>query len=99
MASVERRLNAVVAFRSSAALGLDAWNKPASRTVVGRRMRRRTMTLLRWALLFFIISIVAGLLGFTGISAASADVARILFYIFVVIFLVLLVLGLTIFRV
>jgi uncharacterized membrane protein YtjA (UPF0391 family) len=58
-----------------------------------------TVTLLKWALLFFVISIVAGILGFTGISAASADVARILFYIFVVIFLVLLILGLTIFRV
>jgi uncharacterized membrane protein YtjA (UPF0391 family) len=57
------------------------------------------MTILKWALLFFVISIVAGLLGFTGVSAASADVARVLFYIFVVIFIVLLVLGLTIFRV
>jgi uncharacterized membrane protein YtjA (UPF0391 family) len=58
-----------------------------------------TVTLLKWALLFFVISVVAGILGFTGISAASADVARILFYIFLVIFLVLLILGLTIFRV
>jgi uncharacterized membrane protein YtjA (UPF0391 family) len=58
-----------------------------------------TMTLLRWALLFFLISIVAGLLGFTGISEATADIARFLFYVFVVIFLVLLILGLTIFRV
>jgi uncharacterized membrane protein YtjA (UPF0391 family) len=57
------------------------------------------MTLLKWALIFFLVSIVAGILGFTGISAASADVARFLFYIFVVIFLVLLILGLTIFRV
>jgi uncharacterized membrane protein YtjA (UPF0391 family) len=60
---------------------------------------RPAVTLLKWALLFFIISIVAGVLGFTGVSAASADIARVLFYIFVVIFLVLLVLGLTIFRV
>ncbi len=57
------------------------------------------MTLLKWALVFFLVSIVAGILGFTGVSAASADIARILFYIFVVIFLVLLILGLTIFRV
>jgi uncharacterized membrane protein YtjA (UPF0391 family) len=56
------------------------------------------MTILKWALIFLLISIVAGVLGFTGISAASADIARFLFYIFVVIFLVLLVLGLTIFR-
>jgi uncharacterized membrane protein YtjA (UPF0391 family) len=57
------------------------------------------VTLLRWALLFFLISVVAGILGFTDISAASADIARVLFYIFVLIFFVLLILGLTIFRV
>ena len=55
-------------------------------------------TILKWALIFLVVSIIAGLLGFTGISAASADIARLLFYIFVVIFLVLLILGLTIFR-
>jgi uncharacterized membrane protein YtjA (UPF0391 family) len=57
------------------------------------------MSLLKWALIFFLISLVAALFGFTGISAATADIARILFFIFVVIFLVLLVLGLTVFRV
>jgi uncharacterized membrane protein YtjA (UPF0391 family) len=61
--------------------------------------RGANMTILRWALLFFLISVVAGVLGFTGLSAASADIARFLFYVFVVIFLVLLILGLTIFRV
>jgi uncharacterized membrane protein YtjA (UPF0391 family) len=58
----------------------------------------QVMTILKWALIFLLVSIVAGLLGFTGISAASADIARFLFYVFVVIFLVLLILGLTIFR-
>ena len=62
------------------------------------RLEEWTVTLLKWALIFFVISIIAGILGFTGISAASADVARFLFYVFVVIFLVLLILGLTIFR-
>jgi len=57
------------------------------------------MTLLKWALIFFVVSVIAGILGFTGISAASADIARSLFYVFAVIFPVLLVLGLTIFRV
>ena len=56
------------------------------------------MTILKWAAVFFVISLVAALLGFTNISAASADIARILFYIFLVIFLVLLILGLTVFR-
>jgi uncharacterized membrane protein YtjA (UPF0391 family) len=63
------------------------------------RLEERVVTLLKWALFFFVISVVAGLFGFTGISVASADMARILFYVFLVIFLVLLVLGLTIFRV
>jgi len=56
------------------------------------------MSLLKWALIFFIISVIAAVFGFTGISAASADVARILFYIFVIIFIVLLVLALVVFR-
>lgn len=55
-------------------------------------------TILKWALIFFVVSLVAALFGFTDISAASADIARVLFYIFLVIFVVLLVLGLTIFR-
>jgi uncharacterized membrane protein YtjA (UPF0391 family) len=57
------------------------------------------MTILKWALIFLAVSIVAGLLGFTGVSIVSADIARTLFYIFVVIFLILLILGLTFFRV
>jgi uncharacterized membrane protein YtjA (UPF0391 family) len=68
-------------------------------TAVARAGGERAMTILKWALIFFLISVVAGILGFTGVSVASADIARVLFYIFVVIFLVLLILGLTIFRV
>jgi uncharacterized membrane protein YtjA (UPF0391 family) len=54
----------------------------------------RILTMLRWALFFLVISLVAALFGFTGISAAAADIARILFFLFIVIFLALLVLGL-----
>lgn len=50
--------------------------------------------MLKWALIFFIVSLVAGALGFTGISEATGGIARILFFIFVVIFLIFLVLGL-----
>jgi uncharacterized membrane protein YtjA (UPF0391 family) len=64
-----------------------------------RRLEELAVTLLKWALIFLVVSIIAGILGFTGVSAASADIARFLFYVFVVIFLVLLILGLTIFRV
>jgi uncharacterized membrane protein YtjA (UPF0391 family) len=50
--------------------------------------------MLKWALIFFLISVVAGAFGFTNISAAAGGVARILFFIFVTIFVILLVLGL-----
>ena len=51
-------------------------------------------TMLRWALIFFVISIVAAIFGFGGISEASADIAQILFYVFLGIFVIMLVLGL-----
>jgi uncharacterized membrane protein YtjA (UPF0391 family) len=54
--------------------------------------------MLKWALIFFVISVIAGGLGFSGISEAAGGIARILFYIFVVIFLIFLVLGLTVFH-
>ena len=50
--------------------------------------------MLRWALIFLIISMIAALFGFTAVAGAAAEIARVLFYIFVTIFLVTLVLGL-----
>lgn len=60
--------------------------------VMGRK--DQPMSLLKWALIFLVVSIVAAVFGFGGISAASADIARILFFIFVIIFVVLLIMGL-----
>jgi uncharacterized membrane protein YtjA (UPF0391 family) len=50
--------------------------------------------MLRWAVIFFIIAIVAGLFGFGGIAATATGIAQILFYIFLVLFLISLVFGL-----
>jgi uncharacterized membrane protein YtjA (UPF0391 family) len=50
--------------------------------------------MLRLALFFLIVSIVAAVFGFGGVAAASADIARILFFIAIVVFVVLLVAGL-----
>lgn len=50
--------------------------------------------MLKWALIFFIVSLVAALFGFTGIAAGAAAIAKILFYIAVVLFVVFLVMGL-----
>jgi uncharacterized membrane protein YtjA (UPF0391 family) len=50
--------------------------------------------MLRLALFFFVVSIIAAVFGFGGIAAVSGNIARILFFIFIVIFLALLVAGL-----
>jgi len=47
--------------------------------------------MLRWALAFFVVAIVAALLGFTGIAVATAGIAKILFFIFLVLFLISLI--------
>lgn len=49
--------------------------------------------MLRWAVGFFIIALIAAILGFGGIAMAAAGMAKILFYIFVVLFLAALLGG------
>ena len=49
--------------------------------------------MLKWAIIFLVISLVAGALGFTGIASGAARIAKILFAIFLAIFLILLVLA------
>lgn len=51
--------------------------------------------MLRWAIIFFIISLVTGFLGFSGISEATAGIAKVLFIIFLAGALLLLVTGIS----
>jgi len=53
---------------------------------------RRT-TMLRWAVTFFIIAIIAGVFGFGGIAASAAGIAKILFVVFLVFAVVSLFFG------
>lgn len=50
--------------------------------------------MLRLAIAFFIIALIAALFGFGGIASASAGIAQILFFIFLVLFVLALVVGL-----
>jgi uncharacterized membrane protein YtjA (UPF0391 family) len=50
--------------------------------------------MLRWAVIFLIIALVAALFGFGGIASASAGMAQILFFIFLAVFLLMLIVGL-----
>jgi uncharacterized membrane protein YtjA (UPF0391 family) len=54
--------------------------------------------MLRWAVIFLVVGLIAGLFGFTGIAGASIGIAKFLFFLFVAMFFVFLLLGLTVFR-
>ena len=52
--------------------------------------------MLKWAFVFLLIAIVAGLFGFTGVEQASATIAQWLFGIFLALFVGALIIGLAI---
>jgi uncharacterized membrane protein YtjA (UPF0391 family) len=54
--------------------------------------------MLKWAFVFLVIAIIAGIFGFTDVEAASATIAQWLFGIFLVLFLGALIIGLAIGR-
>ncbi|HEX5508018.1 MAG TPA: DUF1328 family protein [Pseudolabrys sp.] len=50
--------------------------------------------MLKWALIFLIIAIIAGIFGFSGVAHASATIAQVLFGIFLVLFIGAVIIGL-----
>lgn len=49
--------------------------------------------MLKWAIIFFVISLVAGFFGFTGVASGARTIAKWLFFIAFAIFLIVLVFG------
>jgi uncharacterized membrane protein YtjA (UPF0391 family) len=49
--------------------------------------------MIKWAIIFFLISLVAGFFGFTGVASGAKTIAKVLFFIALVIFLIVLVFG------
>jgi len=49
------------------------------------------LNMLYWAIVFFVVALIAGILGFAGVAVAAAGIAKILFFVFLVLFLVSLV--------
>jgi uncharacterized membrane protein YtjA (UPF0391 family) len=67
---------------------------PSKRPILGpgkTQCESQEAVMLRWALIFFIVALLAAVFGFSGIALAAAGIAKILFYIFLVLFLVSLV--------
>jgi uncharacterized membrane protein YtjA (UPF0391 family) len=54
--------------------------------------------MIKWAIIFAIIALVAGALGFTGVAGAAMGIAKFLFWAAVIIAIVLFVLGMTIYK-
>jgi uncharacterized membrane protein YtjA (UPF0391 family) len=50
--------------------------------------------MLYWAVVFFIVAIIAAVFGFGGIAAGATTIAQVLFFVFLVVFVVSLVGGL-----
>jgi uncharacterized membrane protein YtjA (UPF0391 family) len=49
--------------------------------------------MLRWAILFLIVALIAGLLGFGLVAGVAYDAAKILFFVFLVLFVLSLIFG------
>ena len=49
--------------------------------------------MMKWAIIFFVISLIAGVFGFTNVAAGARGIAKILFFIALIIFLIVLVFG------
>ena len=49
--------------------------------------------MLYYAIVFFIVALIAALFGFTGIAAGAVGIAKILFFVFILLFVVSLVMG------
>jgi uncharacterized membrane protein YtjA (UPF0391 family) len=49
--------------------------------------------MLKWAVIFLVISLIAGALGFTGLAAGAARISKILFAIFFATFVILVLVA------
>ena len=53
----------------------------------------RGFQMLHYAVVFFVVAIIAAIFGFTGIAAGAAEIAKVLFVIFLILFVVSLAVG------
>jgi uncharacterized membrane protein YtjA (UPF0391 family) len=49
--------------------------------------------MLRWALIFFVVSLVAGFFGFTGVAQGARSISKTLFFIAVALFILFIILA------
>ncbi|AOH37250.1 DUF1328 domain-containing protein [Luteimonas sp. JM171] len=54
--------------------------------------------MIKWAIIFAVIGLLAGLLGWSGVAGAAMGIAQFLFWAGIIIAVVLFILGFTIFK-
>lgn len=54
--------------------------------------------MIKWAIIFAVIGLIAGALGFGGLAGASIGIAKFLFWAAVIIAVILFVLGMTVYK-
>ena len=48
--------------------------------------------MLKWAIIFLVISLIAGALGFSGVARGAGTIAKVLFFLFLAFFVLILIL-------
>ena len=54
--------------------------------------------MIKWAIIFLVLGLIAGLLGFTGIAGAAIGIAKILFFIGIAIAIIMFILAVTVYK-
>ena len=54
----------------------------------------KSITMLRWVIIFLVVALIAAVFGFGGIAAGAAGIAKIIFFIFIVLFVISLIMKL-----
>ena len=54
--------------------------------------------MIKWAIIFAVIGLIAGVLGFTGLAGAAMGIAKFLFWAAIIIAVILFILGFTVFK-
>lgn len=49
--------------------------------------------MIKWAFIFFLVSVVAGFFGFTNVAAEAKTISKLLFFVALAIFLIILIFG------
>jgi uncharacterized membrane protein YtjA (UPF0391 family) len=78
---------------------VGGYSETVSRTALcrqeaSRHPYRKETIMLRYAVIFFVIALIAAVLGFGGIAAGAADIAKLLFVVFLVLAVVSFVVNL-----